>query len=308
MARAGLSQGTATPVASDATKTMWDVSLSIDKQHDYTSLKLQNDGDNAIVSGVATGGPAWDGCQVIMPPGFGKAFTCFTVTKPVPANTVERYRLTFQKPISSQDATLGVFSGPSVQAPPTHEGDIALGGPKPKACKCLKLVAQIDPATLVFVNPGERSGMHLEFVVDWKMTCTKGTGNCDAQLALTPPSPGKLGTKLVAVPVVPGPRLECARLCANTVSAAGGVIKCTGPCNKTTFGTVKFVFTGGRPLGGDRRGRTIKAVGIHIKRICDKRNLPDLTLGIVFDKKTGLVNKKASDLNGNGKPDGGKGK
>jgi hypothetical protein len=86
------------------------------------------------------------------------------------------------------------------------------------------------------------------------------------------------------------------------------VIKCTGPCNKTTFGTVKFVFTGGRPLGGDRRGRTIKAVGIHIKRICDKRNLPDLTLGIVFDKKTGLVNKKASDLNGNGKPDGGKGK
>lgn len=246
------------------------VRLSLDHQVDYIGFALDNaPAGNKIVSGTATGGTKWDGCGMR-----DSFFVCFTVTTPVPAHTLESFRLTFLN-VPSKDATLEVVSGPSVQSPPIKEGQVPLVAVA-QPCKCLKLEARIVPKSIAFVNPGERGGMHMEFALHWVMTCLKGDGDCAGQLTLVAPN------------APPGTRLE----------PPDGVVNCKGPCAATTDGTMKFVLIGGRQLGGDRRGRTVKSIRIRMKRSCQGRNLTDRVFTLVFDARTALVDKKASNLRG----------
>jgi hypothetical protein len=247
----------------------WTFRFSVDHQVDYIGLREKNDAGNAITSGMPTGGTKWDGCGMQ-----GDTFVCFTVTTPVPAHTLESFHVTFRN-VPSKDATIEVVSGPSVQSPPTVEGDIPLVAVQ-QPCKCLKLEGRIVPKSIAFVNPGERGGMHMEFTVHWVMTCLKGDGGCEGQLTLAPAN------------VPPGTRLE----------PPNGVIKCNGPCAATTDGAMKFVLIGGRQLGGDRRGHAVKSIKIRMKRSCQGRNLKVRVFTLVFDPRTALVDKKASNLTG----------
>ena len=150
-------------------------------------------------------------------------------------------------------------------------------------CKCTRLIARIPPKTIAFVN---RGSMYMEFAIAWTMSCQSGAGRCNGEISLLPTAPAvALGAKLK-----PGGQL--ARF------------SCTGPCGRTTNGVKKFVLTGGPKLGAAQRGRTVKSIQLRMLRSCQDKRLPNETFTIVFDPKTGLVDKKASDLNADGKKDG----
>ena len=124
--------------------------------------------------------------------------------------------------------------------------------------------------------------MHLEFTMAWTMICTTGSGACRGQLELFPPQPPrKLGTRLKPI---------------------SGRIACNGPCAATTTGTKHFTLIGGRALGHDRRGTRVKAVTLRMKRTCQGVRTSDRVFTLVFNKRTGLIDKKKSDLNGDGRP------
>ncbi len=159
--------------------------------------------------------------------------------------------------------------------------------PPPRPCRCLRLEARIAPSSIHFVNPGETGGMHMELTVAWTMICSTGRGGCAGRFDLLPPQPA------IALRAKLKPNL--------------GRINCNGPCGKTLSGTKMFVLTAGRQFGGDRRGRVVKSMQLRLHRECQGKKTTDKVFTFVFDPRTALVDKKASDLNANGIPDGKKG-
>ncbi|MDQ5821672.1 MAG: DUF11 domain-containing protein [Actinomycetota bacterium] len=198
-------------------------------------------------------------------------------------------------------ASLGVLAAPGAAAtytfttdvpyPPNAGGELRVSadcigdvatratGPSaaPTPCRCLRLEGQIVPRTIAFTNPGERGGMHLEFTVAWTLICTPGSGGCNGQLELFPPQP--------------------ARALKSRLKPISGRIACVGQCGGTATGSKKFVLTAGPALGGHRRGSKVKSISLRMRRTCQGARTTDRVFKLVF-AKTGLVDKKKSDLNG----------
>lgn len=154
---------------------------------------------------------------------------------------------------------------------------VAVGQAKLPAgpCNCLTLTARIIPNSIKFTNPGDTSGMKLEFTVAWTLNCLTGSGGCSGTLDLVAPS---------------GPSFK------SSFAKPGAHIACTGACAKLTQGTQAFILKGNRGLGGDRRGKKVKSIDIVIKRTCQSKAVAPMKLTLVFDKRTALVDKAKSRL------------
>jgi hypothetical protein len=126
--------------------------------------------------------------------------------------------------------------------------------------------------------------MTLEVLVEWTLTCTAGAGNCKGQLTLVPSTRARrLGT---------------------TVSApAGGKVGCAGACAKKRTGLQKLVVAAGPRYGAGRRGKTgERLLRLELRRVCKSRKL-DQVFYVAF-ARNGAVDRRRSDLDGNGIDDG----
>ena len=148
-------------------------------------------------------------------------------------------------------------------------------------CKCLSFEARLVPKSIAFVNPGDTTGMQMQMTFAWAMNCTAGMGNCSGQFDLLPPQPAvKLKTRFQPI---------------------GAKINCVGPCGKLTNGTSKMKLFGGPKFAFGSRGKKTKSMQITVRRTCQGQKLAPRKLTIVFNR-IGLVDKKKSDWNGDGKP------
>lgn len=168
---------------------------------------------------------------------------------------------------------VGQASGPPPPQPPPP--------PKPKACACKDLRTRIV-SNRSSVTRSTAQGFEMELLVEWNLTCTKGTGTCTGELRLVPSARGaRLGI---------------------TVSAPAATVACKGPCTKRTTRFQKYVVSGGARWASGKRGRTDKLVRLEMKRKCVSTRIPQ-TFDVVFDRSGG-IDTRQSDLNGNGIADG----
>jgi len=147
--------------------------------------------------------------------------------------------------------------------------------PPPPPCKCLTLTARIVPSSIAITNPGSLGGVHLTFAMHWTMNCTSGVAGCNGTLDLVPPK---------------------GRTYRSYFNNASTHIACNGDCAKLTEGTQKFTLIGNRGLGADRRGKMVTSIPITIDRSCQSKTLRQISLRLVFNKSTALVDKKKSKL------------
>jgi hypothetical protein len=154
--------------------------------------------------------------------------------------------------------------------------------PKPKPCACKDLKARIVPNRFLS-PPATATGMTLELLVEWTLTCTKGSGNCKGQLTLVPSARGKrLGAR---------------------VAAPAGLVACEGPCAQKTTRSQKYVVTAGaRYAKGRLGGSGERLLRLELKRVCKSKRI-DQVFYIAFTR-SGAVDRGRSDLNGNGIDDG----
>jgi hypothetical protein len=195
----------------------------------------------------------------------------FRTNVAIPANAGGeiRYSATCQ-PGSDQ---IGRASGPTPPPPPPPPPT-----PQPTPCTCKDLKARIVPNRLL-APQATATGMTLELLVEWTLTCTKGTGNCNGRLTLVPSARGKrLGAR---------------------VSAPAGAVTCQGPCARRTTQAQKYVVTAGPRYASGRLGRSgERLLRLELQRVCKGKRLNQVFY-IAFTR-AGAVDRGLSDLNGNG--------
>ena len=206
------------------------------------------------------------------------------------AGNSKTWTFTTSKPISADNhGALEVSStcaaGSDVTA--TLEGPLPPG--KTNACKCLTFNARIVPKSLSLFGISD-TGLNLGFTVFWTLNCTAGVGGCAGEFEVSPPQPAaQLGSKIRLVDK------------NGKIGAATGAFTCEGDCGKLTEGTQGFRLFGKKPLGAKNRAN--KSFTMTMSRTCQGKKLRPITFTLHFDK-LGQVDKKKSDLNANGKPDG----
>ncbi len=148
-----------------------------------------------------------------------------------------------------------------------------------KVCKCRALTARINPKSFELDKPRSRVALFLRFDLDWTLRCTGGAKQCRGTMRLRPEPKA-------------------------TLSPKGGKVTCNGKCGRTTSGYQRFNLIDPALKFGSRSPND--AV-LFLARTCAGKVLPTLTLAIRFNQRTERVDLDASDLNGNGIPDGKKG-
>jgi len=166
--------------------------------------------------------------------------------------------------------------------------------PEETPCKCAKVSGFLNDLR---VYP---DSTRLTFKLNWMMTCTAGSGlGCNGQVSLLAPK----GMFFVTPPVkgAKGP-------VRHTIMK----VKCSGECAKSTVGTASFSLLAinlhNRALSPKGRGKG-KSLDIVLQTACISPTgvlgAPTrLVLKVAF-KPNGNVDYKTSDLNGDGRPDGG---
>lgn len=169
-----------------------------------------------------------------------------------------------------------------VQPVPTPGPEPGAGQPPPPApgkCACTKLDAVVVPGTVKTLLVENK--IDLDFRVEWQMTCSAGTtGACEGRLRIRPPRKPKFTQRL----------------------PKKAELVCKGDCGKVKGKRERFSlrtnFKAFTPR--KRAGRTFK---VAIDRFCGGTKLKPVTVALVFNRN-GVVDRKKSDLNGNGKDDG----
>jgi hypothetical protein len=172
---------------------------------------------------------------------------------------------------------IGRASGPT--PPPTPQPPRPT--PQPKPCVCKDLKTRIVP-NRSSVTSSSVQGFQMELLVEWNLTCTQGAGTCTGGLTFVPSARGK--------------RLGVA------VAAPTGTVSCKGPCAKTTQRFQKYVVSGGPRWASGKRGRTDRLIRLEMKRKCKSTRIAQ-RFDVVFNRSGG-IDVRASDLNGNGIADG----
>lgn len=200
----------------------------------------------------------------VVPPG-GTITVDFRTNVPIAPNAGGeiRYSDTCQ-PGSDQT---GRASGPPPPPQPKPK-------PQPKPCQCKDLRTRIVPNRLL-TPENTSTGMRLELLVEWSLTCTKGRGKCKGVLTLVP-------------------SVHAKRLGASVAAPAGGNVTCSGPCARKTTRFQRYVVTTGPRYGEGKRGRTEKLLRLEMKRVCKSTRVRQI-FDIAFTK-SGAVDKRRSDL------------
>jgi hypothetical protein len=203
----------------------------------------------------------------------------------IPPGGKQAFRILTDKPFDGNGSPGGAqVSGDCVEDGPAP---IDFGSPpkpkptpKPTPCVCKDLKTRIV-ANRSGVTRSDAKGFAMELLLEWNLTCSKGTGGCTGR-------------------VTPAPSARAKRL-GITVAAPAAAITCTGPCAATTKRFQKLVVRGGARWAAGKRGRTDTLVRLQVKRTCKSTRIPQ-TFDIVFDRN-GRIDTRRSDLNANGLAD-----
>jgi hypothetical protein len=153
--------------------------------------------------------------------------------------------------------------------------------PQPKKCACKDLKTRIVP-NRTSIGRSDARGFAMELLVEWTLTCTKGSGDCTGELTLAPS--------------------VRARRLGISVAAPAGTVACKGACAKTTTRFQRWNVSGGAKWAQGKRGRDPKLLRLEMKRKCKSTRIPQV-FEIVFNRGGG-IDSKLSDLNANGIQDG----
>lgn len=206
----------------------------------------------------------------VVPPG-GTVTVDFGTNIAIPTNAGGEIR--YSDTCLAGSDQIGQASGPPPPPPPPK--------PKPTKCACKDLKTRIVP-NRTSINRSDAKGFSMELLVQWTLTCTKGTGDCTGELQLAPSVRGKRLGIGVAQPV--------------------GTVTCKGPCAKSTVRFQRYEVTGGARWASGKRGKGDKLMRLQMKRKCKSTRIPQ-TFDIVFDRGGGIDTRR-SDLNANGIADG----
>jgi hypothetical protein len=149
-------------------------------------------------------------------------------------------------------------------------------GPEPATpCTCLSLGARIIPASIA-LTPGPAKADHgpslaLDFTVNWALRCSGGTGSgCKGTVKPTGHTYTVLGAS----------------------NGQDTVIQCRASCTKTTGGGRRYRYA----TESDRvQLAKLGRISIVIRRTCQGKTLPPVSLWIAFDR-AGRVSLKTSKL------------
>jgi hypothetical protein len=170
---------------------------------------------------------------------------------------------------------VGRATGPTPPPPPPKPT------PQPKPCVCKDLKTRIVP-NRSSITRSNAQGFSLELLVEWRLTCTKGAGDCTGELTLVPSVRGKRKGIAVASPA--------------------GKVTCKGPCAKTTTRFQRYDVSGGDKWAAGKRGRTERLLRLEMNRRCKSAKTDQVFL-IAFTR-SGAIDGELSDLNANGIDDG----
>ena len=165
-----------------------------------------------------------------------------------------------------------LFAGPTFDGPFSPAGTAT--GPEPP-CRCLSLDARIIPASIA-LTPGPAKAGHgpslaVDFTLHWALRCSGGTGSgCKGTVKPTGHTYTVLGSS----------------------NGQGTEIQCRASCAKTTGGGKRYRYA----TGSDRAGLAkLGRVSIVIRRTCQGKALPTVSLWVAFDR-AGRVSLKSSKL------------
>ncbi len=176
-----------------------------------------------------------------------------------------------QLDVSSTCAPGSDVSSPVTGPPPAS----ATPTPPAAKCKCQSLFVRGSHVRTPLIE----DKIDLDINLAWTLICTTGTGRCNGTIDVDPP---------------PGFRMRLPR--TRPVQCRGKCAKTTGDHFRASMRTDFKKFTPRK-----RKGRTYV---IRIRRTCDGKRIPGaIALEIKFNRN-GVADRKRSDLNGDGKPDG----
>jgi hypothetical protein len=145
-----------------------------------------------------------------------------------------------------------------------------------KPCKCRKLsvsASGVGSGQLTHPNGPVSIGM----TITWRLTCSAGKGRCRGTITAVPPAGSDV-----------------------QIAQPAGPVTCTAPCGKSTTGKFRLKARSVADLDFDNRAGKSFAFGFKIT--CGKRtSVKKVTLA--FGPR-GFLDRKQSDLNANGIPDG----
>ncbi len=253
------------------------------------SIEIENTGSEPIIcfqfflaSGVlattpGTGPAGWQlatNGQVIggrsatgIPPGGKQTFT-FPTSVPYPPNGGGRLNVSS----NCQTDVAASVSGP------------ALPPPKEKKCKCAGLTVTTRAANIGFAS--------WSMTVDWTLTCTGDAGGgCQGEIR---PGGWNRGDMVITRPKAPKAK--------KGETPKPLVLTCKGKCKKKpSKGSVRLSGRAEKSL--KRTTRAAQQYQFVLNQYCDGKKVGNTRVTVVFDLN-GRVDKKASDLNANGVPDG----
>jgi hypothetical protein len=218
-----------------------------------------------------------------IPPG-GSADFPFTTDTGFPAGLSSTLRISGDCKTDGDAPVTGPTSGGPTTPPP----------PTAKPCACAGLTARINPKTLTLDQRRNKNRLRLQFDLDWKLTCTAGTGTCQGAITITP---------VAAHAGMDKPQL----------TPRDGRVACKGDCGTTEGSFKRFVLLD-PGLGFGQRGRKITVIDavetvtktfrsqLFVVATCKGKRVTK-QLVIEYDWKTGSVRLKTSDLDGNGRED-----
>ena len=173
------------------------------------------------------------------------------------------------------------------------------GGPGPNPCRCADLKLTPKNVRMELIE----DHFQLAFGLDWLLDCTGGPGTtCFGTFKVKgPPQPRDVaGIDLQFKK--PKTTVECKSLgnaCRDRTGTTPVRLRIDNldPVRKNPIGKLKAKL-GSNPDNGGRP----HVFKFKVKRTCGNGKLTDFVIEVVFTEK-GNIDRKASDLNGNGKPD-----
>lgn len=206
----------------------------------------------------------------VVAPG-GSVTVPFTTNAPIATNAGGELR--YSSTCAAGSDVIGRATGPA---------------PPPRPCTCKKLDVALFGTTKG--SESRQTGFFARLELRWTMTCSGGPGKCAGRLFVS----GSRTSRVLGVKVFLG------------TSQDGGRVSCTGTCTRTASGDERMlVDSDNRAFSKENIGKGKgRSITIEVDVFCSGERAPRI-FELVFRPGTGNLDRRLSDLNGNGIPDGG---